>query len=589
MVDNGTGIAQNDLKVIGERYTTSKCQHTKELCKPKSFGFRGEALASTIQVARTVEIVSRHRLSQQTFCKLYQAGKCVSVAVASASRSQPGTTVAVHDLFHNLPVRRRLVSGALAEEQVKSRMQSTALALPKVAFSLHSEHSGQCLLEVDSSHSVFARFRQLYGTGMVPALRTVQMDLAGVRLTGILSLHPHRNRSLQLIYINRRLTCCPELHLLITGLMTPIVAQVHEVAVGRASQAHRRPPAQHPVYVIVAEVSDLNFDLRSSPTKTNVHFECWEKMRTAITYLVVKFLSKNHFPLAHINTTNSPFPGRSDGKDLVPLQLEDSVPCQQANMRDTHTPPLHHSLHMVYSPQQMHYVPLSSVLIKAPERVSDPHTAAAPVMEAVQLSSHWKGRVAPHTHQPVYIHPATGSTLHGTQYNKEQETSMVLDYSPLPTSLSPPSLSLAPSLHHPSPFLLPPPAKRLKLGTVAYVTGQGSSSTSQNPVAISWENTTITYGHQVCVYVRLRGLRHSSLCVSVCYEIVEPTEILPCSLDGTSGCPQCSKERQPKTTTAQPVQIYQSHAGYGQGRDVCMFLYCRVLLSRPTIFRCWGK
>ena len=560
MVDNGAGIAQDDLTIIGGRYTTSKCQLTKELWSAKWFGFRGEALASTIQVARTVEIVSRHRLSQQTFCKLFQAGKCVGVTTASAARSWPGTTVTVHGLFHNLPVRRRLVSAAQAEEQVKSRMQNTALALPEVAFSLHSEHSGQCLLEVDPAHSVLARFGQLYGGSMAPALRTVQLDQSEVRLTGMLSLHTHRNRSLQFIYINRRLTCCPELHLLVTGLMAPIVTQAHEAEVCGPSQARKRPSAQHPVYVIAAEVSDLNSDLSSSPTKTNVHFVCWERVRTAFTCLLAKFLSKNHFPLAHIDATNSPCPGRSVGKDLAPLQLERSVSWQQVGMRHTHTPPLQHSLHKAYSHQQMRYVPLSSVLVTAPQMASDTHTAAAPVMEAVHLSSPWEGRVAPHTHQPVYIHPVTGNTLCGTRYCKE--TSTLSDYSPPPPplpppapSLSPPAASLPPSLPSHPHFLFSPPAKRLKLGTVACTTGQGSSSHSHNPVTISWENPTFTYGHQVCVCVAERCQTFLPVCVSM-LRGVEDTKILLCSMHGTPGCAQCNRDHQPKTTTAQPVQVY---------------------------------
>lgn len=60
IIDNGSGIAKDDLQFAFERHATSKIRTADDLNTVKSMGFRGEALASIASIAH-VELVTKTR------------------------------------------------------------------------------------------------------------------------------------------------------------------------------------------------------------------------------------------------------------------------------------------------------------------------------------------------------------------------------------------------------------------------------------------------------------------------------------------------------------------------------------------------
>jgi DNA mismatch repair ATPase MutL len=126
VVDNGCGIARDDLELAATRHATSKFRHENDFHCLETFGFRGEALASLSYVGR-LAITTRTKDSAVAFEQHYKDGSPVawplapissSTSTASSSSTSTlnvprpcarrvGTTVTVEDLFGHLPARHR--------------------------------------------------------------------------------------------------------------------------------------------------------------------------------------------------------------------------------------------------------------------------------------------------------------------------------------------------------------------------------------------------------------------------------------------------------------------------------------------------
>ena len=313
MVDNGKGISFDDLCLIGERYMTSKCHTIEDVDKKLNyFGYRGEAIASIVDVSGTVEICSRHRLSQNTFSKIFHNGKAMPVTVSKSHRPSVGTTASVHDFFYNLPVRRRGISAALELEQVKRVVESVALMNPSVSFSVRNDATGECVLQTHKTNSVMNRFGLLFGRDRTTAMKDVSLSQAGFELSGFMSTEGHHNKSLQFIYVNGRIIKKTPLHtcvnnVLANSLLTRKLSRVAESYCTRKDQesvellSPRRTPDVFGMYVLHIKCPRSEYDICLEPAKTLIEFKDWDRIMSAIEELVRDFLLKNNLTLAPIN------------------------------------------------------------------------------------------------------------------------------------------------------------------------------------------------------------------------------------------------------------------------------------------------
>ena len=132
--DNGVGISNCDLELAATRHATSKLQTVHDFQQLQTFGFRGEALASISMVSR-LTILTRTVKSQVGYLQSYKNGVPVVTKPKPQAR-QVGTTITVHDLFYNVPHRKKTYSKSESDEyqRILLVVQQYSMYYPHVGF-----------------------------------------------------------------------------------------------------------------------------------------------------------------------------------------------------------------------------------------------------------------------------------------------------------------------------------------------------------------------------------------------------------------------------------------------------------------------
>ena len=134
VIDNGKGMTDSDARLCFERHATSKIRSAEDLFAIKTFGFRGEAMASIAAVAQ-VELKTKQAENELgTLIRIEGS----SIIVHEQTAHPVGTSISVKNLFYNIPARRNfLKSNSVEMRHIMDEFVRVALAYPHVAFSFY--------------------------------------------------------------------------------------------------------------------------------------------------------------------------------------------------------------------------------------------------------------------------------------------------------------------------------------------------------------------------------------------------------------------------------------------------------------------
>lgn len=206
VVDDGGGIAAEDLPEAVLPHATSKISARDDLEAIASYGFRGEALAALAASCAEggLEIVSRPRGGEGA-ALLRRDGRWEVAPVAAA----PGTRIVARHLFARSPVRRKFLKSAKVEAAaVSAVVERYALARPDVAFTLAVADGGRAREAFRSSGAGDLRRAAAEAWGETTAASLVEVEgvAGGLRVEGLVGpLEAARpSRTLQAVSVNGR-------------------------------------------------------------------------------------------------------------------------------------------------------------------------------------------------------------------------------------------------------------------------------------------------------------------------------------------------------------------------------------------------
>jgi len=201
VTDNGHGMSQEDAKLCFKRHSTSKIQSVEDLSLIETLGFRGEALPSISAVSRVVLKTSDGKEEKGTLIE--KEGE--KIIQTSDIAFPPGTAVEVRDLFFNLPAREKFLRSDRSELNLTVKFLTfVSIAYPEVRFSLI--HGKRQVFDYPPVSSLKERIFQVFGKSLLERLLEVDYREDARQLYGYASLPPsgHRDRTLQLFYVNKR-------------------------------------------------------------------------------------------------------------------------------------------------------------------------------------------------------------------------------------------------------------------------------------------------------------------------------------------------------------------------------------------------
>lgn len=200
VVDNGTGIAQEDLGLVFHRHATSKIVADNDLFHIRTLGFRGEALASISSVAKvTLKTCTDNENGHEIYA---EDGKIIHQKPAKAKK---GTDIQVDSLFYNTPARLKYIKSLYTElGKITDIVNRMAMSHPEIRISLVSD--GKKLLNTNGSGRTNEVMAEIYGMKVAKDLVHISGDTSDYHLEGFVAKpeHSRSNKHYISIFINGR-------------------------------------------------------------------------------------------------------------------------------------------------------------------------------------------------------------------------------------------------------------------------------------------------------------------------------------------------------------------------------------------------
>lgn len=251
VIDNGCGMSDSDARLCFERHATSKIKQSDDLFNLHTMGFRGEALASIAAIAQ-VELKTRLHDNEIGTCVINEGCQIKSQTPEACPE---GTSIAVKNLFFNVPARRNFLKKDTVElSHIEEVFRRITLTNCERTFLFYS--NGKLLYDLRPGN-LMQRLCQLYGNNYRERFYPVEETTDIVAVKGYIGKpeYAKKTRGEQYIFVNNRFIKHPALSAAIEKAYTDLL-----------------PERNYPSYFLNLTVNPARIDVNIHPTKTEVKF-----------------------------------------------------------------------------------------------------------------------------------------------------------------------------------------------------------------------------------------------------------------------------------------------------------------------------
>lgn len=252
VIDNGKGMSETDARMCFERHATSKISNIDDLFHIRTMGFRGEALASIAGVAQVTLKTRKHGEAMGTAIEIENSVVREQKPVATAE----GTSIAMKNLFFNVPARRNFLKSNTSElRHIIDEFTRVALAFPELFFSLST--NGQELYHLERG-SLKQRIIKLLGSQYESKLVSVKEETDYINIMGFVGKPEtaRKTRGDQYFFVNNRFIKSAYLNHAVNNAFSEMI-----------------PKDSFPMYVLFIDIDPSKVDINVHPTKQEIKFE----------------------------------------------------------------------------------------------------------------------------------------------------------------------------------------------------------------------------------------------------------------------------------------------------------------------------
>ena len=312
VIDNGSGMSPEDTRLCFERHATSKIESVDDLFRIRTMGFRGEAMASIASISQ-VELKSKRYEDE--------AGTLLEIHGGEEKRFEPtatdnGTSVAIRNLFYNVPARRQFLKTDATElRHIIRTFQHAALANTDIAFEMHADGDRIYLLPIQTLEE---RITELFGKQYRASLIPFEEETSMIAIRGILAdpKLAKKSRGEQFLFVNGR----PFQH----RYLTYVILSLFDAWTKQN---------EYPFYCIFLEIDPGMVDVNVHPAKMEVKFED-DRSVIQLTRSVVKKAINEYFVVPDIDGSRA-----AADRDDFDLSFENFR--QQAGPQGRSSDPVH--------------------------------------------------------------------------------------------------------------------------------------------------------------------------------------------------------------------------------------------------------
>ncbi|NAS29860.1 DNA mismatch repair endonuclease MutL [Flavobacteriaceae bacterium R38] len=252
VIDNGIGMSTTDARLSFERHATSKIRFAEDLFHLNTKGFRGEALASIAAIAHVEMSTNQADVDVGTQIKIEGS----TIISQEAIVTPKGTSIAVKNLFYNIPARRNFLKSDQVElRHIIDEFQRVALAHADIHFEMY--HNGNEIFNLPLAN-LRQRIVRVFGPKTNERLVPVEEHTEVVKISGFIGkpAFAKKSRGEQFFFVNNRFIKSPYLHHAIINAYEGLIKE-----------------QTYPSYFLYFEVDTASIDINIHPTKTEIKFD----------------------------------------------------------------------------------------------------------------------------------------------------------------------------------------------------------------------------------------------------------------------------------------------------------------------------